>query len=195
MRPPIPMDHHSTTATPARGSDLEEAGSAPQSETASDEVVAAIASHSGSIYRVAVSIVRDHALAEDVVQETLIRAWWAYPSFRGDSPLRPWLLRIAHNTAISLLRTRRDEPVDPWRLSDDAPVVSDRMLSGPLLDDFRSALDELDSLSRAVVVMREIEDETYDAIAEMLEVPISTVKTRLFRARRRLAAAMEGWEA
>ena len=62
-----------------------------------------------SIYRTALAIVRDSSLAEDVTQETIIRAWEAYGSFRGDGSMRGWVLRIAHNQAVSALRRMRNE--------------------------------------------------------------------------------------
>ena len=61
--------------------------------------------------------------------------------------------------------------------------------------DFEEALDKLDELSRSIVVLREIEGLPYDEIAELLEVPLPTVKTRLLRARRVLAAALSDWRA
>jgi len=74
-----------------------------------------VGEHSGATYRVALSVVRDHALAEDVVQESVVKAWQALDSFRGDANVRTWLLRITHNTAISALRKRRDRAERPAR--------------------------------------------------------------------------------
>ena len=63
------------------------------------------------------------------------------------------------------------------------------------LDAFEEALDGLDELTRSIVVLREVESLSYDEIAELLDVPLPTVKTRLLRARRQLSASLEGWRA
>lgn len=151
--------------------------------------------HLDAVYRVAFSVVRDSALAEDVAQDAILKAWNALPTFRGESSLRSWLLRITHNTAISTLRKRREEVRDPNLLPEHASAstterdVVDRLS----IDAFEQALDQLDELSRSIVVLREIEGLSYDEIADILEVGLPTVKTRLLRARRVLASALEGW--
>lgn len=151
--------------------------------------------HAAAAYRVALSIVRDRDLAEDVTQEAMVKAWLALPGFRGDAPLRNWVLRITHNTAISALRSRRAIPVDPFELPEmPNPISTERDAHGQLMvEAFRDALDELDELSRSIVVLREVEQFSYEEIAELLEVPLPTVKTRLLRARRHLARVLEGW--
>lgn len=151
--------------------------------------------HLDSVYRVAFSVVRDSALAEDVAQDAILKAWNALPTFRGDSSLRSWLLRITHNTAISTLRKRREEVRDPDLLPESP---SNSSTEGQVLDrismaEFEEALNKLDELSRSIVVLREVEGLSYDEIAELLEVPLPTVKTRLLRARRVLAAALSDW--
>ena len=156
-----------------------------------------VVEHGDAVYRLALSVVRDRALAEDIAQETLVKAWLALPSFRGDSSLRGWVLRIAHNTAISTLRQRRAVVIDPHDLP-EAPTrpeqsVEASVQSGVVLDDFVEALDALDELSRSIVVLRELEGLAYDEIAAILNVPMPTVKTRLLRARRRLGAALADW--
>lgn len=152
---------------------------------ADDPLRALIEEHTGSVFRVARSIVQDSALAEDVVQETFIRAWQKSDTFRGEVPIRNWLLRIAHNVAVSTLRTVRDVSVDPTRLpshtEQSAPdvVVEDR---ARIVD----ALAQLDPLDRALIVLREVEDLTYVEITEIMDLPMPTAKTRLFRARAKL---------
>ena len=150
--------------------------------------------HAAAMYRAAVSVVRDHALAEDVVQDAIVKAWRHMDGFRGDSSLRTWLLRITHNTAVSTLRRLRDTPLDPARLP-QAEVTGpetgtvDQMFARA----FEAALFGLDETSRAAMALRELEELPYDEIATILEVPLSTVKTRLFRARRRLADDLAAW--
>ena len=151
--------------------------------------------HLDAVYRVAFSVVRDSALAEDVAHDAILKAWHALPTFRADSSLRSWLLRITHNTAISTLRKRREDVRDPNLLPEHASAstterdVIDRLS----IDAFEKALDQLDELSRSIVVLREIEGLSYDEIADILDVALPTVKTRLLRARRVLATALEGW--
>lgn len=151
--------------------------------------------HLDAVYRVALSIVRDSALAEDVAQDALLKAWRALPEFRGDSSMRSWLLRITHNTAISTIRKRREELREPELLPERAHGSSTegQVMGSMSVDAFELALDALDKLSRSIVVLREIEGMSYEEISETLEVPLPTVKTRLLRARRVLANALEGW--
>jgi len=154
--------------------------------------------HADAVYRVALSVTRDHALAEDVAQDSLLKAWQALPTFRGQASLKNWLLRITHNTAISALRRRRDVHVDPVEMP-EAPTpkhqtVEARVERRVSLDAFEEALGSLDELSRSVVVLREVEQLSYEEIADVLEVPLPTVKTRLLRARRTLSTALEGWQ-
>ena len=75
--------------------------------------------HADAVYRVALSVTRNPHLAEDVAQDALLKAWQALPTFRGESPLRNWILRITHNTAISTLRKRRDVLQDPFELPEN----------------------------------------------------------------------------
>ena len=157
-----------------------------------DEIVT---EHSSAVFRLARSVVQDAALADDVTQETFIKVWKHLDSFRGDSSLRSWILRIAHNTAVSTLRTIRDSATDPVKLPDGhEPIGTTQVVEGRLAaDQLVSALATFDDLTREIVVLREIEGMSYEEIAETLDVPVPTVKTRLLRARRRLATILEGW--
>lgn len=167
----------------------------PEAQTPEQLLEELVRDHLDAVYRVAYSVVRDSALAEDVSQDAILKAWRALPTFRGESSLRSWVLRITHNTAISTLRKRREELRDPDLLPERETMsttehqVVDRMS----VDAFEEALNQLDELSRSIVVLREIEGLSYDEISEMLEVPLPTVKTRLLRSRRVLAAALEDW--
>ncbi len=162
-----------------------------------DDLRRLVVDHGDAVYRLAVSVVRDRALAEDVAQEALVKAWLALPSLRDPSAARSWLLRITHNTAVSTLRARRAIVVDPHELPDepsgaDASVES-RVQGGAVMADFVAALDTLDELSRSIVVLRELEGLSYDEIADVLNVPLPTVKTRLLRSRRRLGSSLREW--
>lgn len=166
------------------------------SESSAAELDTLVREHLDAVYRVAFSVVRDSALAEDVAQDALLKAWRALPTFRGESSMRSWLLRITHNTAISTLRKRREDLHDPQFLPERQSGVSTerQVVDSMSIDAFETALDTLDELSRSIVVLREVEGMSYEEIAATLEVPLSTVKTRLLRARRILAHALEGWK-
>lgn len=168
----------------------EHAGERNKAVAVDEAVRAMVAQHGPAVYRIAVSIVRDAALAEDVVQETFLRAWRRNDSYRGDAPLRHWLLRIAHNVAVSTLRTVREETHDPRSLPEQHATGADSVVENRMAID--EALARLDNLSRAIVVLREVEGLTYAEIAEVLDLPLPTVKTRLFRARLTLRKMMEG---
>lgn len=156
---------------------------------------ALVAEHGDAVYRLARSVVRDAALADDVVQETMVKAWRALPDFEGEIP-RAWLMKVARNTAISLLRTRRDHVREATEFGEVAAAgqgPATTTLDRAALDELWVELARLDETSRSMVVMRELSGMSYEEIAEVLDLPLATVKTRLFRARRALQQAMKEW--
>jgi RNA polymerase sigma-70 factor, ECF subfamily len=171
----------------------------PSVDDTSEELLREILDvHSPSMFRVARSIVHDSALAEDVVQESIVKAWRGLAGYRGESSLRSWLLRITHNTAISMLRKRREDVRDPSVLPETSDRVDyaspERTVDGRMMvDQLWVALDQLDPVSRTIVVLREIESMSYEDIVETMQLPLPTIKTRLFRARRQLASALTEW--
>ncbi len=175
----------------------------PASENPSDPDLLRqlVEDHGDSVYRLALSVARDRALAEDIAQEAMVKAWLALPSFRGDGSMRGWLLRITHNTAISVLRSRKAIVTDPTLINDISSTypppksdsVESKVMAKETVAQFVQSLDLLDDLSRSIVVLRELEGLSYDEISEILDVPLPTVKTRLLRARRRLSTALREW--
>jgi RNA polymerase sigma-70 factor, ECF subfamily len=165
----------------------------------SDELLRQIIDeHSPSMFRVARSIVHDSALAEDVVQESIVKAWRGLAGYRAESSLRSWLLRITHNTAISMLRKRREDVRDPSVMPEASNGIDyaspERRVDGRMMvDQLWVALDQLDPISRTIVVLREIESMSYEDIVETMQLPLPTIKTRLFRARKQLASALTEW--
>ena len=131
-----------------------------------------------SIYRTALAIVRDSSLAEDVTQETIIRAWEAYGSFRGDGSMRGWVLRIAHNQAVSALRRVRDEAWDPTQMpeAESNDRTADPEHLAQLIGDcaeIREVLDRLGGQVRLRVHELELvalgEDERLDKVLDRLD--------------------------
>ena len=171
------------------------ASAGPDGHTPDASLAALIDEHSTAVYRLARSIVRDAALSDDVTQETFIKAWRHLHEFRGDGSMRGWILRIAHREAITVLRRTRESATDPAKLRERTdPVEISAVVEGRIAyERFQTALGSLDELSRSILVLREVEGLTYDEIADMIDVPVPTVKTRLLRARRRMAHELEGW--
>lgn len=142
----------------------------------------------------------DRQEAEDLTQEAFIRAFESIGQFAGRSRFSTWVYRIALNLAISARRKDRhrrthsldearcrqeDEPQRPAieRLASSEPAPQDRLFSREEGRGVLAALERLDDESRAVIVLRDVEDLSYDEIAEILDVPNGTVKSRLHRAR------------
>lgn len=166
------------------------------SAAAPDLLRRAIEDHARVVYRLALSIVRDPALADDVVQETLIKAWRAAPLDDDGRVPRAWMTKVARNTAISMLRARREDPYADDRLPDQpSGLTVARTVEGrAALGDLRGALDRLDEDARTLIVLREIDGMSYEDIAAAMDLPLPTVKTRLFRARQSLKQALEEWQ-
>lgn len=160
-----------------------------------DDLRAVVDRHAAAVYRVALSVVRDPALADDVVQETMMKAWRQSPVEPGEEIPRAWLLKVARNTAISLLRTRREDLHGPDTIPEapGGPSTVRTVEGRAQLDELWEAMTHLDEDARALIVLKEVHDLSYEEIAATLDVPLSTVKTRLFRARKALKDAMKEW--
>jgi RNA polymerase sigma-70 factor (ECF subfamily) len=152
--------------------------------------------HQAELYGVAMRICRDPDTAKDLVQETLLRAMVAWESFQPGSNLRAWLFRILTNAFINGYRKRRrhqrfasERPGDALnalygRDSDHTDDLEDTLISDELCDEVKTALDRLGPEYRDVVERADLRGEKYKDIADALHVPIGTVMSRLFRARR-----------
>lgn len=139
--------------------------------------------------------VRDMDEALDLTQETFIKAWKALPAFRGEAAFYTWLYRIGVNTAKNYLSTAHhqarmvDLDADETDQYADTPglVTSETpesLLSGTQLHGvLKSALSELPEDLRSAITLREFEGLTYEEIAEVMDCPIGTVRSRIFRAR------------
>jgi RNA polymerase sigma-70 factor, ECF subfamily len=139
--------------------------------------------------------VSDAAEAEDVAQEAFLKAYRALASFRGDSAFYTWLYRIAINTAKNALVSSRRRPVDfdldlqdPEQYDRHAKLKDADTPEGVLLTDeirevVEKAMEQLPEDLRTAIVLRELEGLSYEEIAEAMDCPVGTVRSRIFRAR------------
>ncbi|MGH9014458.1 MAG: RNA polymerase sigma factor [Acidimicrobiia bacterium] len=145
------------------------------------------------LYRVGLSITRSHADAEDLVQDTLLRAYRAIDRFDGRHP-RAWLLTILRNAQVNRSRRRRPDLLhDPDELTRRAATTEDASaapeeaaVAGVLDEHLGGALDALPVKFRQVVDLIDVSELSYREAAEVLGVPVGTVMSRLSRARKRL---------
>lgn len=154
----------------------------------------ALASVDG-LYRTALRLTRVPADAEDLVQDTYLKAFKAADSFETGTNLRAWLFTILHNTFRNRTRDRAREPVTtdssiveraadlPSQRGDTPETLLLRDVLGPEL---QAAVDDLPDSFRQVVWLRDVEEFSYAEIASMLEIPIGTVMSRISRGRRML---------
>lgn len=158
------------------------------------------------LFQAALRMTHNQASAEDLVQETYLRAYRGYGGFREGTNLRAWLYRILTNAYINDYRKaqRRPDETDLDDLEDfllfrrlggleaAAAGVSaeDVVLSGITDDVVKAALEELSDSYRMAVLLADVEGFSYKEIAEILEVPIGTVMSRLHRGRKALQAAL-----
>lgn len=156
----------------------------------------AVLPHAKSLFTTAYNLTRDKARAEDLIQETYLRAFNSFSSFRIGTNSRAWLARIMINTFINNYhRSKReigwetlenspaipsDENSDPY---DNEKFEKDRALKEFIDDEIHSALDKLPPKYRRAVIMFDLQGHTYQEISETMNCAIGTVKSRLFRGR------------
>jgi RNA polymerase sigma-70 factor (ECF subfamily) len=164
--------------------------------------------HIDSLYGAAYRLTRNARDAEDLVQDSLLRAYRFWDSFQQDSNCKAWLLRIVTNTFINEYqrRKRSREILDAASAEQDATdgvlvhaaahdkqsperALVDRSVS----DDVQKALDQLPEDFRTAVILCDMQGLSYKEIAEIMECPVGTVMSRLFRGRKLLASALRGF--
>jgi len=139
--------------------------------------------------------VKDPSEAQDVAQEAFIKAYRALGNFRGDSAFYTWLYRIAINTAKNYLvsRSRRSSDyqvdVQDAEALENAPQLQGMetperlLLNQEIIDTIKTAIDKLPEEMRTAIMLREFEGMSYEEIAEAMDCPVGTVRSRIFRAR------------
>lgn len=155
------------------------------------------------IMRLLSRMVREPSEVEDVAQEAFIKAYRTLPQFRGDSAFYTWLYRIAINTArnwqaanhrrpmgSSIVETEDNETFDQIDNLTDISTPESLMASRQVVDTVNAAIDTLPEDLRTAIVLREIEGMTYEDIAQTMNCPIGTVRSRIFRAREAIAAQL-----
>ena len=165
-------------------------GSEPDSGTLADEAL----THIDSLYGAALRLTRNPADAEDLVQESYVKAFRFADQFKPGTNLKAWLHTILHNTFLNMRRHAKRDPVDvdseqveqaPARPA-DGQTPEDILMRGSLGADLQSAVDALPETFRQAVWLRDVEEFSYKEIADILNVAAGTVMSRISRGRRLL---------
>jgi RNA polymerase sigma-70 factor (ECF subfamily) len=161
-----------------------------------------VSKYERKLQRLLSRLVRDPAEVEDVAQEAFIKAYRALPTFRGDSAFYTWLYRIGINTAKNHLAAQgRKVPAlsdlpgeegdeDGGALGRDANTPEDELMSRQVAETVNAAMQALPEELRSAIMLREIEGMSYEDIAAMMNCPIGTVRSRIFRAREAIATQL-----
>ena len=156
------------------------------------------AQHERAVYLLCLRMMGSREDALDCAQEAMLNAYRAFDRFHGDNQGKTWFLRIAHNVCIDQLRKRKNvvsldslreegfDPADQHTLSPYAQLEQKERR-----DMLRAAVDELPEEQKAVMVLRDFQDLSYEEIGEALRIPLGTVKSRLKRAREKIKQILQ----
>ena len=153
-----------------------------------------------TVYNLALRTLGNREDAEDVTQEAFLKAYRSLDSYRGDSKFSVWLYRIVSNLCLDLLRSRQRKPVQSLTVEDDDGEIGELEISDEhfspekLLDrkltreSVQRGLSALPDDARQILLLRELQGMSYEEIGQALDLEPGTVKSRIFRARKRLCA-------
>ncbi|MGD0082646.1 MAG: sigma-70 family RNA polymerase sigma factor [Acidimicrobiales bacterium] len=163
----------------------------------------------GSLYSAALRMTRNPSDAEDIVQETYLKAYRGYASFKEGTNLKAWLYRILTNTFINAYRARRRHPEESeleevedfylfHRIGGLEAAAAGRSAEDEVLEsmtdtEVKQAVESLPESFRMAVLLADVEGFSYKEIAEIMDVPIGTVMSRLHRGRRALQKALHDY--
>lgn len=157
-----------------------------------DAFAALVYRHQAAVIRAAWRVLGNRQEAEDVAQETFVRAYRALSSFDRSRPLAPWLYRIATNLSLNCIKQRRatvalvNDQGAPLPLADGAPGPQVRLLQAEAQAQLQREINALPKHYCQVIKLRHFQELSYQEIADELGAPLSDVKSWLFRARKRL---------
>lgn len=163
-----------------------------------------VSKYQRKLVRLVSRLVRDPAEVEDVVQEAFIKAYRALPGFRGESAFYTWLYRIGINAAKNYLVTRGRRPptttefdTEEAEIFDEGEQLRDQntperiLMSKEIGDTVNAAMESLPEELRNAIVLREIDGLSYEEISQVMNCPIGTVRSRIFRAREAIAEKLK----
>jgi RNA polymerase sigma-70 factor, ECF subfamily len=164
-----------------------------------DSFAQLVQQHQRRVFNLVFRMLQQYEEANEVTQETFLAAWQGLPSFRGDARFSTWLYRIAYNCALKQLEQRKRDKAIQIELQTEEMVASstqEQRVDAEIESRARQALvhEQLANLPakyRIVLVLRHLQDMTYEEMAEILTMPIGTIKTHLFRARNLLKERLE----
>jgi RNA polymerase sigma-70 factor (ECF subfamily) len=169
-------------------------GRAQQGDTAAFGVL--MTRHAPFVYNLALRTVGDPQEAEDMAQETFIRAWRTLPQFRQQARFTTWLYRIVVNVCYNRLPGLKAElaaldPAEAADLQDERPRVEDVVVTAETQRRVQAALEALPESYRLLLTLRHLQEMSYGEIAETMQMPLGTVKTGIFRGRALLREALD----
>jgi RNA polymerase sigma-70 factor, ECF subfamily len=187
----------------ASSTDLDDAELVVASRSGDQDAFAQLVQrHQRRVFNLVFRMLQQYEEASEITQETFLAAWQGLPAFRGDARFSTWLYRIAYNCCMKQLELRkRDralqvamqaEHILQQRDADDR--ARDELEAHGFQDLVREHLSMLPAKYRIVLVLRHLQDMTYEEMAEILTMPIGTIKTHLFRARNLLKERLEAFE-
>lgn len=146
------------------------------------------------VFNLVYRMLQQYEEANETTQETFLAAWQGLPAFRGDARFATWLYRIAYNCSLKQLEQRKRDKALQVALEaeqDDAKLVDTEMDVRDRQALVREHLSHLPAKYRIVLILRHLQDMTYEEMAEILTMPIGTIKTHLFRARNLLKERLQ----
>ena len=159
------------------------------------------------VYNMAYRLSGSRSDAEDLTQEAFFRAYRSFMDYEGDRPFENWIFRIVTRLFLDLLRNRRrrvkvvsyDAPLQRdtgddnlfFDMADNAPNAEEELLSTSLSEEMQMALDSLSPEQRTLVVLADVENVPYKDIAEMLDKPVGTIRSRLHRTHKLIRHRLE----
>lgn len=166
---------------------------AQQGDTAAFEAL--VNQHAQLVYNLALRTLNNPQEADDIAQETFVRAWRALPRFRAESRFSTWLYRITTNLCYNRLPQLKQEltaldPTEDVELVDWSQRVDKHLLTAEMRRELQNALDNLSESYRLLLTLRHLQGLSYAEIAEITEMPLGSVKTGIFRARREMREAL-----
>lgn len=165
---------------------------AQQGNTAAFEQL--VNAHAPYVYNLALRTLQNEREAEDITQETFVRVWRSIGRFRADAQFKTWLYRIVVNLCYNRLPKLKRElgaiEVEDVELVDESIGVERAVLSAETATQLKSAIANLPETQRLVITLRHQQGLSYDEIAKITGLPLGTIKTHIFRARKALKVAL-----